>query len=162
MNDFIWFVAHTKPRCEKKLLSWCQREEFDATLPCYSTAHKYRGKVVRFQKPLFPGYLFLRLRNGQERHVSHNDYVARLLTVVDQDLFNRQLMDIMQALEECSSIQVVPEVGEGTRVRGKYGPLRGMEGWVEKRHGMSTVLFRLDFIGQAAAVKLEAWELEPA
>jgi len=37
-----------------------------------------------------------------------------------------------------------------------------MEGWVEKRYGLTTVLFRLDFIGQAAAVRLEAWELEPA
>ena len=40
------------------------------------------------------------------------------------------------------------------------GPLRGIEGWVEQRHGMSTVLLRLDFIGQAAAVKMEATDLE--
>jgi len=35
-----------------------------------------------------------------------------------------------------------------------------MEGWVEHRHGMNTVLLRLDVIGQAAAVKLEATDLE--
>jgi transcription antitermination factor NusG len=134
----------------------------DTTLPCYETAHKYRGKVVRFSKPLFPGYLFLRLIETQPRNVSQNDYVVRLLTIHDQALFESQLKDIVQALEATSGIQVVPEVGEGTRVRVKHGPLRGMEGWVEKRYGLTTVLFRLDFIGQAAAVKLEAWELEPA
>ena len=42
----------------------------------------------------------------------------------------------------------------------KAGPLRGIEGWVEARYGMTTVLLRLDFIGQAAAVKLAADELE--
>jgi len=162
MDDLTWFVAHTSPRCEKKLLNWCAREGLDATLPCYSTVHKYRGKVVKFSKPLFPGYLFLRLREGESRKVNQNDYVVRVLTVVDQDLFNHQLTDILQALEQCSEIQVVPEIGEGSRVRVKHGPLRGMDGWVEKRHGMTTVLFRLDFIGQAAAIKLEAWELEPA
>ena len=124
--------------------------------------HKYRGKVARFQKPLFPGYVFLKLSSDRVRMVSQNDYVARLLTVVDQNQFEDQLMDILKALEECEEIQVVPEIGEGSWVRVKHGPLRGMNGWVEKRHGMTSVLFRLDFIGQAAAVRMEAWELEPA
>ncbi len=162
MSEHSWFVAHTRPRCEKKLAAWCQREQMEVTLPCYETAHKYRGKVVRFRKPLFPGYVFLRLLETQRRLVSLSDYVARLLTVHDQEVFYAQLSDILLALESDAGIRVVPEVGEGTRVRVKHGPLRGMEGWVEKRYGLTTVLFRLDFIGQAAAVKLEAWELEPA
>jgi transcription antitermination factor NusG len=48
------------------------------------------------------------------------------------------------------------------RVRIKSGPLRGVEGWVQKRHGRASVLLRLDFIGQAAAVKLDADQLEPS
>jgi hypothetical protein len=36
-----------------------------------------------------------------------------------------------------------------------------MEGWVEQRYGMNTVLLRIDFINQAAALKLEANVLEP-
>jgi hypothetical protein len=39
--------------------------------------------------------------------------------------------------------------------------LQGLEGWVERRYGMTTVLLRLDFINQAAAVKLDADLLEP-
>ena len=46
------------------------------------------------------------------------------------------------------------------RVKIKQGPLRGMEAWVEERYGTNTALLRLDFIGQAAAVKLEATDLE--
>lgn len=162
MNDSAWYVAHTRPRCEKKLVAWCQREQFETTLPCYRTAHKYRGKVARFEKPLFPGYVFLQLQRGEDRRVAQNDYVARVLAVYDQEKFIRQLTDILHALESASHIHVVPEIGEGSRVRVKHGPLRGLEGWVEKRYGLSTVLFRLDFIGQAAAVTMEAWELEPA
>lgn len=162
MEHKDWFVAHTRPRCEKKLLDWCKREAVEATLPCYQTVHKYRGKVVRFEKPLFPGYLFLRLRGEESRKVSQSDYAARVLTVVDQDTFQEQLGSILEAIEKCSEINVVPEIGEGSRVRVKHGPLRGMDGWVEKRYGMTTVLFRLDFIGQAASVRMEAWELEPA
>jgi len=38
--------------------------------------------------------------------------------------------------------------------------LRGVEGWVEQRYGMTTVLLRVDFLSQAAAVKVEAHQLE--
>ncbi len=73
----------------------------------------------------------------------------------------RQLEDILLALEADLDIRLAPTIGEGTRVKIKHGPLRGIEGWVEKRHGMNIVLLRLDFIGQAAAVKMEATDLEP-
>jgi transcription antitermination factor NusG len=58
-------------------------------------------------------------------------------------------------------VRLAPAIGEGTRVRIKTGPLQGIEGWVERRSGMTTVLLRLDFINQAAAVKIDADSLEP-
>ena len=155
-----WFVAHTRPRCEKKLAQYCEREGLSATLPCYRAAHKYRGKTVVFEKPLFPGYLFLRISPEQRRTIYGSDYLANLLEVTDQALFVRQLEDVLRALETDCEIRLAPTIGEGTRVKIKNGPLRGMEAWVEKRHGVNTVLLRLDFIGQAAAVKLEATDLE--
>jgi hypothetical protein len=78
-----------------------------------------------------------------------------------QEILARQLEDILLALEADLDIRLAPTIGEGTRVKIKHGPLRGIEGWVEKRHGMNIVLLRLDFIGQAAAVKMEATDLEP-
>ncbi len=160
MSGRLWYVAHTRPRCEKKLAQHCLRERLPVTLPCYKAAHKYRGKTVVFDKPLFPGYVFLQLTPGERQTAHKSDYVANLLTVFDQELFVRQLEDILRALETSLEIRLAPSIGKGMRVKIKQGPLRGIEGWVEERYGMSTVLLRLDFIGQAAAVKLDATELE--
>ncbi len=155
-----WFVAHTRPRCEKRLVVFCERAGLAATLPCYRAAHRYRGKTVVFLKPLFPGYVFLQLPPAQKNFVAQCDHVANLLAVTDQELFIRQLREVLLALETNLEIRLAPSIGEGMRVKIKSGPLRGVEGWVEKRHGPNTVLIRLDFIGQAAAVRLEADELE--
>jgi len=155
-----WFVAHTRPRCEKKLVQYCEREGFSTTLPLYRVAHKYRGKTVEFQKPLFPGYVFLRLEKLERQKVFQSDYVANLLDVVDQELFEHQLNDILQALDTGYEICLAPQITAGNRVRIKSGPLRGMEGSVEKRTGKVQVLLRLDFISQAAAVSMEADNLE--
>jgi transcription antitermination factor NusG len=160
VSDLLWFVAHTRPRCEKKLVQFCEREGLSATLPCYRAAHKYRGKTVVFQKPLFPGYVFLRIAVEQRGKIHGSDHVANLLAVADQELFIRQLEDVRRALETDLEIRLAPRIGEGMRIKIKNGPLRGIEGWVEKRYGMNTVLLRLDFIGQAAAVKVDATDLE--
>ncbi len=113
-----------------------------------------------FRKPLFPGYVFLQLEPVQGPQVRQNEHVANLLEVFDQETFQEQLQDILLALDMRLGVRLAPAIGEGMRVRIKSGPLQGIEGWVEQRYGMTTVLLRLDFINQAAAVKLDADILE--
>lgn len=160
MSDLLWCVAYTRPRCEKKLAQYCERESFAVTLPCVRSVHKYRGKTVAFQKPLFPNYVFLQLLSHQRQRVHQNDHVVKLLDVPDQATFAQQLKDILLALESDVEVRLAPLITTGCRVKIKSGPLRGMDGWVEQRSGAVFVLLRLDFISQAAAVKIEASELE--
>lgn len=160
MSDLAWYVAHTRPRCEKKIAEYCQRAQFPVTLPLYRSVKKYRGKTVVFEKPLFPNYVFLRLQPYQRQKVYQSDYVANLLDVPDQVEFEKQLGDILLALETDLEVCLAPQIKAGSRVRIKSGPLRGIEGWVEQRSGAVYVILRLDFISQAAAVKVEATDLE--
>jgi transcription antitermination factor NusG len=155
-----WYVAHTRPRCEKKLADYCKRAGFDSTLPLYKSVKKYPGKVLTFEKPLFPNYLFLRLLPHQRKKVYQSDYVANLLDVPDQQTFEDQLNDILLALETEYEIRAMPHITAGKHVRIRTGSLRGMEGYVEERHGKSIVLLRLDFIAQCAGVKVDATDLE--
>ena len=157
----VWFVAHTRPRCEKKVVRYGEELGLATTLPCYRSVRKYRGKTVTFEKPLFPGYVFLQASPELRGKIVQSDYVANLLSVPDQESFARELQDILRALETGLEIVLAPEIGQGTRVKIKHGALAGLEGWVESRYGFDTVLLRLHFIGQAAAVKLHAADLEP-
>ena len=160
LETIVWFVAHTRPRCEKKVVEYCGDLGISTTLPCYHSVRKYRGKTVTFEKPLFPGYVFLQAQRQQRAKIFQSDYVANLLDVFDKEVFERQLGDILRALETGLEIVLAPEIGKGTQVKIKTGPLAGVDGWVEERYGFDTVLLRLDFIGQAAAVKLNAGDLE--
>jgi transcriptional antiterminator RfaH len=160
MTELAWHVAHTRPRREKKLKEYCEKEKLAVSLPCFRSVHKYRGKTVIFQKPLFPGYVFVQIMPWQRQQLVQNEHVARMLTVHDQDLFATQLQDILTALETELDIRLAPEIGAGHRVKITAGPLRGVEAWVQERQGMTTVLLRLDFIGQAAAVRVPADQLE--
>jgi transcriptional antiterminator RfaH len=159
-GPLLWYVAHTRPRCEKKLSEYCEREGFLVTLPLYRSVKKYERKTVVFEKPLFPNYVFLQLHQHQRQAVYQSDYVANLLNVPDQQTFQEQLNDILEALDTEYEICLMPHITSGKRVRIKSGPLRGMEGSVEDRQGKVIVLLRLDFISQAAGVKVDATDLE--
>jgi transcription antitermination factor NusG len=160
LAELAWHVAHTRPRCEKKLAEYCRHEGFSVTLPLYKSVKKYPGKVVTFEKPLFPNYLFLRLRPHERKKVYQSNYVANLLDVPDQKTFEEQLEAILLALETEYEVLAMPQITAGKRVKIKTGPLRGMEGFVEERQGKLLVLLRLDFIGKSAGVKVDATDLE--
>ncbi len=158
--DLLWFVAHTRPRCEKKLAGFCERAGLRPTLPLYQSVKKYRGKTVAFEKPLFPGYVFIQMPLVARQGVLQSDYVANLLDVPIQDEFQDQLNAILQALGTEYEVHLAPTIKAGCRVRIRSGPLRGLEGYVEDRRGAVDVQLRLAFIGQAAAVKMDADMLE--
>ena len=106
-----WFVAHTKPRCEKKLQAWCQQEGLDCRLPTYASVRQYRGKEVTFHKPLFPGYLFIWMLVKHRRGVLQSDYVANLLEPPNQAEFESQLNEILLAVKSMETIRLVPSIG---------------------------------------------------
>ena len=160
LSEILWFVAHTRPRCEKKLVQYCRRERIETVLPLLKSVKKYRGKTVTFQKPVFPNYVFLRMERRQRQAVFQNGHVANLLDVPDQVEFERQLQDILDALETDLEIILAPQIRKGSKVKIVHGPLRGMEGWVASRTGTIQVQLRLDFIGQGVAVALQADEVE--
>lgn len=155
-----WYVAHTRARCEKKLAEQCARWGVPVTLPRYRSVRKYRRKTVSFEKPLFPGYVFLRLPKAERSRVLQSEYVANLLEVPNQEEFQAQLDAILQALETQYEVRLCPTIATGSRVRVRSGALRGLEGYVEMRRGPVEVHLRLDFIGQAAAVRMDADLLE--
>src|ERR1041385_254360 len=97
-EQLIWFVAHTRPRCEKKVAEYCADLRIAVTLPCYRSVRKYRSKKVVFEKPLFPGYVFLQALPPQKSKIYQSDYVANVLTVPDQKLFQEQLDAVLLAL----------------------------------------------------------------
>lgn len=157
-----WFVAHTRPRCEKKLQEFCERAGFEVSLPVVRSVKTYQSKKVAFTKPLFPGYVFIKLRPFERQSVYQSDHVANLLGVVDQAEFEAQLRAILEALETDLEICALPHIAQGKKVRITSGPLRGMEGVVHERQGVFMVVLRLDFISQSAGVRVNAAELELA
>ena len=92
--------------------------------------------------------------------IQQNRHAARVLVPPDMEEFDRQLGEILTAIDAGLEIRPVSGIQPGTRVRICGGPLRGMEGWVERLAAPLSVVLRLDFISEAASVRLEAMDVE--
>ncbi len=157
---FSWCVAHVKPRCEKKLAQYCADWQIDYVLPLYDSLKSYPTKKIVFQKPYFPGYLFIHTSPEKHPFLKKCRHLARLIEVADQALFCKQLEAVLLAISSDIDLLPMPEIKPGILVKIRNGPLKGVEGLVEERVGHCKVCLKMDFIGQGVALQVEADNLE--
>lgn len=157
-----WAVVHARPRCEKKLAEYLQTLQVRHYLPLRRKTHKYGKRERIFFSPLFSGYLFCVIADTQRSAVTQNRHVANLLEVVDQEKFVSQLHQVEAALSGGQIAEVLPYLVSGNKVRVSHGPLRGVEGVVQRVKGQTRVIINVDMIRQAMAVEVDSAMLEPA
>ncbi|MBU0677870.1 MAG: hypothetical protein KJ626_07105 [Verrucomicrobia bacterium] len=155
-----WVVIHARPRCEKKIVRYCEDRGLGVYLPLVEKEHRYGGRIRRFSSPLFKGYVFCAASADERMRLGQNSYVANLLTVLDQAQLVSQLRQVRSALASGNRIEVMPYLKIGNQVRVTGGPMKGLEGVVARMKGEARVILNVDMIQQAVAVEVDFSLLE--
>ena len=160
----VWTPVRTKPRQEKKIQQYCNGKNIICYLPLVKRIHKYGKRRREFYIPMFPGYIFCQLDDSDYQEIVLSNGV---LFRVNMDSYDEATLlkelDSVMAFEELSARQEVvvkPELVSGSVVEIKSGPLRGLEGIVEKRKNTTSVSININILGQSASVELDAENLE--
>ncbi len=151
----LWWVIHSRPRCEKKMAEWLNDRECPSSLPLRRQRRDYASKSVVFHLPLFPGYCFGKFAEIRQAEVYASGYAARLLAVVDQRGFFNQLSALEKALESGGESVPVPYLEPGRRVRISAGKFRGLEGKIERLASGRRLILSLDILQQSVAVVID-------
>lgn len=154
-----WVVLKAKPRSEKRVEHHCRTLGLPVYLPLRTNTHRYGGRVREFSSPLFPGYLFCVMTLDQRLAILESRHVARILQAVDQHGLVRQLNHIETALRNQDLIEVMPFLQEGRPVIVTSGPLKGVEGIVQRIKGRTRVVINIEMIQQSVAVEVDAADL---
>ena len=154
-----WVVLKTGPRCEKRVQGHCQFLDLPVYLPLLNKTHRYGGRVREFTSPLFPGYVFCIMPCDLRLAVLEHRHVVRILEVADQAGLVNQLNSIEKALRSQELVEVMPFLQEGRRATVTSGPLRGVEGIVQRLKGRTRVVMNIDMIQQSVAVEVDAADL---
>jgi len=150
-----WVVARVKPRHEKAVAARLALEGIGYYLPAILHTHRRpdNGKPRKAFLPLFPGYLsFVGEENrGRLREAGS---VLQFLSVLDQDRFVRELAWVRRILQLPCGPAERPMIPLGARVRVTRGPLRGVEGILERTRSKCRLWVGVEFFQRHVLVEL--------
>lgn len=156
-----WWVAHTKSRNEKALAQDILHKDISYFLPMSWRVRRRRGRTIRSLLPLFSGYLFFCGDERQRLEVLQTNRVANLIEVVDQEKLAGELTQIELALRAGAVLKPHKYIKAGQLCRVIGGPLSDLQGVFVRTHGNTRLVLKVDMLGQAASVEVEADMVEP-
>ena len=160
MSDHYWLVCHTRPRCEKKFAALLAAEKLEHYLPLVQSIRRYAQQTKRFTKPLFPGYVFVKVPKEKKSRIYQQDLLARAIIVEDEAKFLRQLDEVKAIVASGFELSVMPLLTKGRRVKIVGGPLHGLEGFVDDPARPQGIVISVDVLQQGLLVKVPVENLQ--
>jgi transcription antitermination factor NusG len=160
--EMRWFAAYTSANHEKRVAEQLVTRSVEHFLPLYASMRKWKDRQVKLELPLFPGYVFVRLAMRDRLRVLQTPGVAKLVGFngIPATLPDEEIEALKKGLVCGLRAEPHPYLTVGRRVRVKAGPLEGLEGIVIRRKNRLRLVISLDVIHRAAAVEVEAADLE--
>jgi len=129
-----------------------------------TTIHQWKDRKKLVEQALFPGYVFARFTDLEDRRprVLRADGVVRILGVghTIEPIPDREIHSICQLLSSGNKCYPHPFIREGSRVRVRRGPLRGVEGLLVRANGQGRLVISVDLLSQSVATEVDASDIE--
>ncbi len=160
-----WYAIHTRSRFEKQVECLLRLRGTETFLPLVRQVRRWNDRRKTIASPLFPGYLFARLRRLREQQltilrtsgvVGFAGCQGRPAAVPDHQI--EALKRLLQADPQCA---IRPFLHSGQRVRIRGGALDGVEGILHENCGKHLVI-AIECIQRAVSVQVEGYDLELA
>ena len=155
-----WAVAHVKPRQEKALSRDLEAGAVTHYLPVIRELRTHGGRKRWVDSPLFPGYVFARGGPELTTKLRRTDRVVNCLDVPDQGRLLAELSQIEAAIAAGATFNPYPYLREGEYARISRGPLRGVEGIIDRTDGRTRLVLIVQTLGRATAIEVNPAEIE--
>lgn len=157
-----WFAAYTFGNHEKRVAEALAGKSVEHFLPLYESVRRWSDRKMRLQRPLFPGYVFVRIASQERLSVQRVQGVVRLVGFNGQlaALPDDEIEILRRALTTLVRAAPHPFLAAGARVRIVRGPLAGLSGVTVRRKGSTRVVLSIELIQRSVVVDLDAADLE--
>jgi transcription antitermination factor NusG len=159
-----WFALYALSRHEKRVAQHLTQREIEFFLPLYRSERKWRdGSRVTLELPLFPGYLFVRIRRTERGRVLSVPGALEVVGGTGGELATLPdaTIDSLRDGLQLRGVEPHPLLTVGQRVRIRTGAFVGLEGVVVRNKKGLRVVLTLDHIMQSFSVEVAMEDLEP-
>ena len=155
-----WFVLHVKPRTEKKVARYLHEYGYFCHLPLYVKVTKIQRRKVRRQLPVFPSYVFTRLLPEERVKMLQTNLIVKTILAQQPRRMIHQLRQIAHASRGDTTMMPVEMCKVGDYVRVVSGPMRGTEGYIQRKGRESTLCMNVEILGVAVEVAVSPYDVE--
>ena len=156
-----WYAAYTRANHERRVADQFAGRSLEHFLPQYESVRRWKDRKVRLQRPLFPGYLFVRMALQERLHVLQVPGVVRLVGFhgSPEPLPEGDIQRIREFVGQGWRAEPHPYLSAGRRARVVRGPLAGMEGIVLRRKNRSRLVLSFSLIQRSMAIEMDESDL---
>jgi transcription elongation factor/antiterminator RfaH len=160
-----WFAVYVRSRHEARVAKHFKDREIEFFLPLYKEERKWSDRKVEIQLPLFPGYLFVRMRRTLETLFRVVE-VPGVITIVGRGsspeaLEDAEIDQLKQAMSNGHKPQPHKLMKAGDKVKITRGPLQGAEGFLVREKGKHRVVLTIGTIERSMSVEVDMSAVEP-
>jgi transcriptional antiterminator NusG len=156
-HALAWFALKTRSRHEKVVAEGLRRRGVECFLPLARARRRWSDRVREIETPLFSTYLFVRIDPAERLRALETRGAVALLgnptPVPDAEIESLRALGAV--------LEPHPYVETGRLVRVKAGPFRGVEGRLVRRRGRTRLVIAVELLKQAAAMEVDAADVEP-
>ena len=156
-----WYAIWTRSHCERLVAQQLSAKGFQPFLPEMSVRARKAEGVGIVQRPMFPGYLFLKHSMEKRSYIEIlkargvvrilEGGWTRLTTIADEEM-----VAIERVVESGVPVESHPFFTQGDRVRVVAGPLAGVEGqFVRDKKNRGRLVVSVKLLQTSVAVELD-------
>jgi transcription antitermination factor NusG len=156
-SEVRWYAAYTSANHEKRVAEQMGVRKVENFLPLYASVRRWKNRRVTLERPLFPGYVFVRLALRDRLRVQTIPGVARLVgfgqtpTALPDEEIGAMRISL------ASGMRAVPHayLAAGRRAQVQSGPLAGLNGILVRRKSGGRFVISMDLIQRSVAVEMD-------
>ncbi len=161
MFEGPWGVLQVVANHEKRVARHLSIRSLEHYLPLYTERSRWSDRTVVLERPLFPGYVFVRYASSARISLVSTPGVLRVLgddsvAMVDAEEIDR----IHRALADGSILRPHRGITVGTRVRVRHGVFAGVEGVVTELRRDCDVVIALGATQQFFSLQADLRDIE--
>jgi len=158
-----WFAAHVRSRHEKKVALQLNNSELECFLPLYQAKHRWQDRNMIVSLPLFPGYVFTRIRPSERMRVVRTYGVVSLVAIHGQPcpIAEEEIDSLRRFVLRDGNVQPHPYLRIGRRVRVNTGPFTNTEGILTRKKGRCRLVLSIHLIERSVAIEIDAQDVVP-
>ncbi len=157
-----WYALHTMSNCEARVANYLRAFDVEAFLPDYPSRRQWNDRVKVIRRPLFPGYLFGRLQKKLPSEALGAPGLAHIVGFggVPVPIPEEEIDSVRRLVESGLSVCGCPMLKTGERVRMRNGPLKGVEGRLERIKNQFRLIVSVELLCRSIATEVDLEAIE--